>query len=277
MSHKIISPTSIKSFQNIIWEYYAKHRRQMPWRNPEPNGMYDPYKIMVSEIMLQQTQVQRVLPKYQEFLMFFPTVQYLAASDLAAVLKVWSGLGYNRRAKFLWAAAKDVVRLFDSLMPSSVEQLVRLPGIGPNTAAAIVAYAYDQPVVFVETNIRTVIIHHFFDQESNIADQVIRDIVEKSLPNANFRDWYYALMDYGSYLKATAGNKSRQAKVHAKQSTFHGSKRQIRGLILRCLAKSPLNLVDLSLKTNDERTATVCAELQKEGLIHLERKHYILG
>jgi A/G-specific adenine glycosylase len=184
-------------FLEILWKFYAQSGRgSLPWRQPEPDDSFDPYKIMVSELMLQQTQVARVIPKYQSFLEQFPDVQSLAMADLSDVLRVWQGLGYNRRAKFLWQAAGaiDVLGNF----PTTYEELVKLPGIGSNTAGAILAYACNQPVVFVETNVRTVYIHHFFADRIDIHDREILSLVGQTLDREHPREFYWAVMDYGS-------------------------------------------------------------------------------
>src|SRR6266550_351214 len=147
----------IQQFHEAVWDYYREHKRIMAWRvHPTP------YSVLVSELMLQQTQVNRVLPKFQEFMLRFPTVISLADAPLAEVLRVWSGLGYNRRAKFLHAAAQVVVEKYGGVIPATFTELVTLPGVGKNTAGAVLAYAYNQPVVFIETNIRSVFFHHFF-------------------------------------------------------------------------------------------------------------------
>ncbi|MBX6334506.1 A/G-specific adenine glycosylase, partial [Candidatus Saccharibacteria bacterium] len=196
----------VQQFQQTVWEYYRAHGRHgLPWRQCEPDGTLDPYKVLVSEIMLQQTQVPRVIPKFEAFIRQFTTVQALAAAPLSDVLKAWNGLGYNRRAKFLWQAAGMIVSDFGGRVPEAVSDLVKLPGIGHNTAGAVAAYSYNRPVVFIETNIRTVFIYHFFATEQQVADKAIADLVAKTLPD-NVRDWYWALMDYGTHLKQTVGN-----------------------------------------------------------------------
>jgi A/G-specific adenine glycosylase len=268
---------SIKAFQDTVWEFYKNNRRDMPWRVPEADGSYNAYKIMVSEMMLQQTQVGRVLPKYKEFLRLFPSVKELATAELSEVLQAWSGLGYNRRAKFLWLAARQIEEKFKGLIPDSPEELKKLPGIGQNTAAAILAYAYDRPVVFVETNIRTVFIHHFFNDRNDILDTEICALVRDALPSKNYREWYYALMDYGTYLKSTVGNKTRQSKSFIHQSTFKGSLRQVRGAVLRALANGPLGREELHIAVNDDRLLVVCKQLEVENLIHQQIGRYFLG
>lgn len=251
-------------FNEILMQYYADYGRyDLPWRQPEPDGRFDPYKIMVSELMLQQTQVARVIPKFNEFLINFPDVDHLATAPLSEVLLAWSGLGYNRRAKFLWQAAQSITGHF----PQTSEDLVKLPGIGKNTAGAILAYAYNQPVLFLETNVRTVYIHHFFQDQIEVPDAEIVKTLAATLDQTNPREFYWALMDYGTYLKKTVGNLSRYAKGYAKQSKFEGSRRQIRGQVLKFLATQSLTLPELADRIPDERLAAVVSDLLAEKLI----------
>jgi A/G-specific adenine glycosylase len=256
---------NIKTFRTQIYEYYeAAGRHDLPWRQTD-----DPYLICVSELMLQQTQVSRVIPKYEQFLERFPTVQDLAAASLGDVLTVWQGLGYNRRAKFLWQAAQQVVELYDGIFPDNAQALVALPGIGLNTAGAILAYAYDQPVVFIETNVRTVYIHHFFGDNPAVHDAEIRDVLAQTLDTNRPRIFYWALMDYGSYLKQTVGNKTVQSKHYARQRPFQGSRRQVRGAIIRLLTEQGYTPDKLAQKIPDERCLEVATELEGEGIITL--------
>jgi len=252
-----------RRFREEVWEYYRAHgRNELPWRHN-----IDAYRVTVSELMLQQTQVSRVVPKYREFLERFPTVRDLAAAPLGDVLRVWGGLGYNRRAKFLRETARQVVDDHGGVLPGDLEDLMALPGIGRNTAGAILAYAYDRPVVFVETNIRTVFIHHFFDDQTGIADTAILELAGAALDREHPREWYWALMDYGAYLKQEVGNLNRLSKTYAKQSAFHGSRRQIRGQVLRLLGEKPRTVDELSEQIGDERLPDVLADLLDERLI----------
>ncbi len=230
----------------ILVKFYAEHDRSyLPWRKT-----HDPYKILVSEIMLQQTQVDRVLPKYKEFLQTFTTIEVLAKASFAEVLAHWSGLGYNRRAKFLHEAAKAVVRDFGGTLPVGVQQLQTLPGIGPYTARAVAAFAYNQPEVFIETNIRTVFTHYYFsdsnpvdisNQPHKIADAELLPYIAKDLAHSKMepREFYAALMDYGSHLKHSGVRINDKSKHYKKQLKFEGSARQLRGAILRELLKQP--------------------------------------
>jgi A/G-specific adenine glycosylase len=269
----------IEAFQATVWDYFADFgRHDLPWREPETDSSFDPYKIMVSELMLQQTQVSRVRQKYAEFLDRFPTVQSLARVDLGDVLVTWQGLGYNRRAKFLWQAAKKIVHDFDGIFPETLAELETLPGVGKNTAGAIIAYAFDKPVVFIETNIRTVYIHHFFHNQTDVSDKAILESIAATLPRAgqasHVRHWYWALMDYGTHLKQTVGNLSRASKSYAKQSKFEGSLRQIRGHVLRVLGQKPMTIMELSKEIADERLTGVLISLEREELIRRRGQTY---
>jgi A/G-specific adenine glycosylase len=257
-----------QDFQNAVWRYYdSEARHDLPWRQARADGSFDPYRIMVSELMLQQTQVSRVTPKYQAFLRRFPSVEALAAAPLGDVLRAWSGLGYNRRAKFLHQAARQIKHDYAGRFPTDQTELIKLAGIGQATASAILAYAFDRPVSFVETNIRTVCIHHFFNDRLDISDKDILEIIGETLPEEQYREWYWALMDYGTYLKKTVGNLNRHSKSYAKQSKFEGSARQLRGRVLRCLGDGSRGLEDLRAEISDERLDGVVAGLLKEGLI----------
>ena len=276
----------LKDFQLQIWEYYAAYGRyDLPWRQPDHNGVFDPYAIMVSEIMLQQTQVQRVIPKFEAFMTQFPTVSALACAPLADVLIAWSGLGYNRRAKFLWQAAQYVTSELQGEFPQQQAELVKLPGVGSNTAGAIISYAFDQPVPFLETNIRTVFIHHFFTSQDGVSDTSILSLAEDAIQAvasqeiADFtpRTWYWALMDYGTYLKQTVGNVSRRSKMYAKQSAFNGSRRQVRGAILQSLQAAPYSEAELAERISDERLQSVLQDLVQEKMISYTQEHYHLG
>jgi len=253
-------------FLETLWDFYARNGRDLPWRQPEPDGSFDPYKIMVSELMLQQTQVPRVLQKYHEFLQRFPTVQALKRADLGDVLRTWQGLGYNRRAKFLHEAAKLVYKL--NYFPDTFDDLVKLPGVGVNTAGAILAYAYNQPAVFIETNVRTVYIHHFFADAADIPDKAIRELLDQTLDLENPREFYWALMDYGSHLKATVGNLNKASKHYARQSKFDGSRRQVRGQIIRVLGMGDRTLPQLREIIADDRLESVLQDLVAEDMVH---------
>lgn len=225
------------------------------------------YEIMVSEIMLQQTQVPRVIEKYKQFLEAFPTIADLAKAPLQDVLFVWQGLGYNRRGRFLREAAVMVEANFKGSIPSTLDDLVTLPGIGRNTASAILVYAYNQPLVFIETNIRSVYLHHFWPDNESVTDADILRLVAETLDTENPREWYWALMDYGTHIKKTHGNPNVRSKHYNKQSAFQGSKRQVRGAVLRALTADTCTIQDLKMLISDERLELVLQDLVKEQLI----------
>lgn len=260
----MLSIHDISTFQERVWSHYSEHKRDMPWRNPEPDGSFDPYKILVSEIMLQQTQVSRVIPKYQEFLQAFPNVESLARAELAAVYGVWQGLGYNRRARFLREAAKQLV---SKPKPWKREELIACKGIGPNTADAIMVYSYNEPLVFIETNIRTVYLHHFLADAEDVDDKQILELLEQTIDREHPREFYWALMDYGTYLKSKIGSNNHRSKQYAIQSVFDGSARQIRGRILKELARGPMSDAVLSKRINDDRYRVIVSQLIEEKLV----------
>jgi A/G-specific adenine glycosylase len=273
-----LSEQQIQEFQATVWEHYRDFgRHDLPWRQPEGDGSFDPYKILVSELMLQQTQVRRVIPKYEQFLELFPTAQQLAQSSLAAVLTAWSGLGYNRRAKYLHQAAQTVTSEFKGRFPEDLARLQTLPGIGKNTAGAIIAYAFNQPVIFVETNIRTVFFHHFFASREVVSDGEVLELVGKTLDRERPREWYWALMDYGTYLKSSGTKLNMLSKHYSRQSTFEGSKRQIRGKVIKLLATGYANLESLHSSIADSRLDPVLNDLLREGLITKKSDRYHLS
>ena len=202
--------------------------RDLPWRNIE-----DPYAVLVSEVMLQQTQVKRVLSYWPRFMALFPTIDALAAADTSDVLAQWQGLGYNRRALSLKRCADICSAERGGRLPETVDELVALPGIGPATAAGVVAFSFDRPALYLETNVRTVFLHELFPGEEGVTDARISPLVRLACPDTGVRAWYYALLDYGAHLKATLPNPSRRSAHHTRQSAFEGSRRQKRAELVR--------------------------------------------
>lgn len=259
-----LTTQQITDFQEVVWDYFRAHERSMPWRD-DPST----YNVLVSELMLQQTQVSRVITKFTEFMSRFPDIDSLAGASLADVLVVWSGLGYNRRAKFLHEAAKRVVSDYGGKIPSTHDALVSLPGVGANTAGAIMAYAYEQPVTYVETNIRTVLFHHFYaDITGQVSDKELLVLSAQLLDHAYPREWYWALMDYGTHLKKSAGGRLDSSKHYKKQSALAGSPREMRGRIVKALTAGSLSATELRTAVKaDERYETAIENLITERMI----------
>jgi A/G-specific adenine glycosylase len=216
-------------FQNWVKRYHARYgRHELPWRQD-----FAPYKVLVSELMLQQTQVERVIPKFQAFIQSFPDWSTLAAAPISEIITHWQGLGYNRRGLNLHRTAQQVVNQHQGTLPNDEAGLLALPGIGPYTASAIQAFAFNQPSIVIETNIRTVFIHHFFPGAYQVPDAQLLPLIQQTLDTAHPREWYAGLMDYGTYLKSVLPNPTRRSQQYVKQSNFVGSNRQLRGELLR--------------------------------------------
>lgn len=264
----------ITRFQSKVYTHYKRHGRDLPWRRTS-----DPYHILVSEIMLQQTQIDRVIPKYQLFLETFPTLEALAQAPLASVLRVWQGLGYNRRARMLHSCAQVVVSQYGGIFPQTHAELVQLPGIGHYTAGAILAFAFNTPVPIIETNIRTVYLHHFFADRTDVPDSLLMPYIDETLDRDNPRGWYAALMSYGVHLKKTVGNANVRSRHYVRQSRFEGSARQVRGCIVRVLSAHdrPLSLAALTKACTYGGVETQLEALAREGLVRKEGRGYVLG
>lgn len=265
LSARTLSTTEIKSFQEFVWDFYYTQGRKFAWRNNE-----NPYHIFISEIMLQQTQTHRVEKKFVEFTDALPTFKDLADASMRELLAVWSGLGYNRRALYTQKSAQKVINEFGGILPDDPEILVTFPGIGKATAASICAFAFNKPTIFIETNIRAVFIHSFFRDRTEVHDKEIEPLVAATVDHINSREWYYALMDYGVFLKKNIPNPNRKSAHHSVQSRFEGSDRQIRGAILRLLtAHQSLTLehIIVHLAKEPARVTSIISRLCKEGFL----------
>lgn len=262
-------------FRKVVYNYYENHGRKLPWRKAKK-----PYHILVSEVMLQQTQVGRVVDKYSSFLKRFPDFKTLAHTSLRGVLQIWQGLGYNRRALHLRKAAQLVTAQWHGRLPRDTEKLMALPGVGQATASAILVYAFNRPVVFVETNIRTVFLHFFFKNEKTITDAAILPFVEKTMDRTNPRVWFHALMDLGAMLKKQYGNPNWRSAHHARQSRFEGSDRQIRGMILRILAREKRVSLERLVRVasvSHSRLGRILSRLEKEQLVSKKGRSYTIA
>jgi A/G-specific adenine glycosylase len=259
------TPDAIALFRDLILSYYRAHGRDLPWRHTT-----DPYRILVSEIMLQQTQVERVAVKYPEFLDRFPDFKSLARARRSEVLLAWQGMGYNRRAIALQETARRVTEEYGGRLPADVETLATFPGIGKATAAAISAYAFNMQVAYIETNIRRIFIHFFFQDREGIRDDEILPLVERTLYRENPREWYSALMDYGTVLKKRTANPNRRSASYSRQSRFEGSDRQIRGRILALvLDEGTVTEKEVILRLCEEpgRVKRILGDLAREGFV----------
>lgn len=240
-----LTKKQITAFQEKILTWYVEHQRDLPWRKSR-----DPYRILVSEIMLQQTQVSRVIPKYDAWFVAFPMIERLAEAPVSEVLRHWSGLGYNRRALFLQKTAQAIVREHNGVWPQSVDGLKSLPGIGPYTSGAVACFAFNQQVAVVDTNIRKVILLSFFchceeryrkvtkqslthrtDCRATLAmtQKEIQQIADMLLPHGKAYAWNQALMDYAAAVLV------KEKVPVVKQSKFIGSNRYYRGKTLKVL------------------------------------------
>jgi A/G-specific adenine glycosylase len=269
----------LKDLSQALWEYYDNHRRDLPWRQS-----ITPYKVVVSEIMLQQTQVARVEQYFCEWLKDFPSWRTLAQASRKDVLSHWQGLGYNRRALYLQRTAQIVTEQYKGKLPEDAQELESLPGIGPYTRGAIRTFAFNKLDAFLETNIRTVLIYHIFRGRTSekFADKELLQVLEDYLEydtraQDNPREFYYAMMDYGAYLKKEVGNLNTKSTSYAKQSRFEGSRRQLRAGILRYIIQnSPVSetkIIQQSKRDADE-VRELLAELEKEGSVSREKEKY---
>jgi A/G-specific adenine glycosylase len=274
-----ISDEGIRQFREIIYNYYRSHERSFKWRST-----HNPYFILLSELMLQQTQTDRVVAKYDLFVSTFPTIQDLASARIKDVLSLWQGLGYNRRAYALHSICTNIVQRYNGVVPDTPEELITLKHIGPYTSGAICAFAYNKPTVFIETNIRSVFIKLFFDGEDNIHDKDIFPLIEQTVDKSDPRNWYYALMDYGVMLKKMFKNPNTKSKHYAKQSKFEGSDRQIRSFILKqllifhtCSYDDLYHLIKDNLGAHDhDRISHIIDKMIKQELLVYTDNMYFL-
>lgn len=259
--------SSVQEFQSMILDFYRQEGRSFPWRET-----CDPYEILVSELMLQQTQTERVVPKYLAWLETFPTAADLAAAPFPQVLAAWSGLGYNRRAGYLQSACRQVVEEWGGAFPRTVGELETLPGVGSYTARAVATFAFGQPEVFIETNIRSVYLFFFFSDQEKVSDSQLMPLIQATVYHQNPRRWYYALMDYGARLKKSTANPNRRSRHYSRQSRFEGSLRQARGAIVRslsCGGNTPLSLEEMARLEGLplERIQAAAERLVAEGMV----------
>ena len=276
---------NIEDFKKTVLDFYAHSGRSLPWRYNSTASLDmtpNPWGVLVSEFMLQQTQIKRVVPYWERWMMLWPQPADLAKASLELVLKEWSGLGYNRRAKNLHDCAAEITKKYNGIVPRLPQQLITLPGIGPYTAGAVACFAWNIPTVFIETNIRSVLLHFFFFDKTGVKDTELIPILQKCLDYNNPRLWYWALMDYGAELKKLTKNPSQKSAHYTKQSSFIGSMRQIRGVLIKTLStRWPQNAKTLRREVENTITTLTDKEychalevLQKEMMVAEEKGVY---
>lgn len=262
---KGLAPDIAPLFQNTVYKIAAQHPRLLPWRiSPSP------YSVFVSELMLQQTQAIRVAEKFAQFIDAFPDFINLAKADFSNVLRHWVGLGYNRRALFLHKSAQIIASNYRGILPADPTQLRQLPGIGPATAHAICAFAFNMPVVYLETNIRAVYIHAFFPDNHIVDDKDLLPLAHHCLDRKNPSRWYNALMDAGVVIKQLHRNPARKSRGYRRQGKFSGSWRQLRGRILNLITAKGTVREDELLHQFKEQPDTIqhcLVELSLEGFL----------
>lgn len=257
---------SLQLFRDFILDFYQREGRSFAWRETS-----DPYRILLSEVMLQQTQTSRVEPKYQTFLELWPTFEALAGSSLESLLAQWKGLGYNRRALNLRKSAQ-MTEQWGWTIPNDGKQILSLPGVGKSTSAAILCFCYNEKAVYLETNIRRVLLTCFFPEETEVPDKKLEALLAKFFElTDDMKSWYYALMDYGVLLKNLLPNANTRSAHYTKQSKFENSNRQIRGLLIHILSDTgpkPLQrLYSLLPSFEEERVRSCLGQLEKEGFV----------
>lgn len=267
-----------KNFQKSVWDFYKENKRDLPWR-PKKGRKVTSYEILVSEYMLQQTQVDRVVPKFIEFTKHFPNFQTLAKAKDKDVLRFWSGLGYNRRALYLKSTVKNIHEKYADIVPREKETLKTFPGVGDYMAAVLPVFLYNQKEVLIETNVRTVYLYHFFKDAVGVSDKDIGLMIQKTLPEKDFREWYYALMDYGSYLKKEKKVNNKNHQAYTKQKPFKGSLRYVRGRLVKILLTQKIwreEVYALFPNYTKEQIDKVVVQLLSEKFIKENKKYFYL-
>lgn len=278
-------PALVDQFHTLLFDWHTQHRREMPWRNTS-----DPFLILVSEIMLQQTQVDRVRDRYAIFVERFPTLEDLACATLGEVLQLWSGLGYNRRAKYLFLTAKYIVSDLDGVFPSTPEELLRLPGVGLSTMGALSAFSFGADTPMIDTNIRRVLHRVFFSERTLPSDRQLYDFASSIIPVGNGREWNYAMLDCAAMV-CTARHHSSQCPLMALHGEildvprktvsvpFMGSRRFYRGKILASLARQhalTIREIQRELHMDPTLVKSILDDLSQEGMISIRGEKIVL-
>ncbi len=266
--------------------------RDLPWRRSR-----DPWEILVSEVMLQQTQTGRVIPKWLAFLEAFPTPAACAAASLGDVLRLWQGLGYPRRARSLHTAASVITDELGGVFPSTLPELLRLPGVGPYTARAVLAFAFEIDVAIVDTNVARVLARC---AGTRLTPKAVQALADSWLPPGESWAWNQVMLDLGATvcrpgvpacaecpIAATCAWRGvgpdpavGSAGVSTSQTRFEGSDRQVRGRLLAALGSGPVRVTDLAraagLPADPERAQRLMIALVGEGLAVGSNSGYLL-
>jgi A/G-specific adenine glycosylase len=264
----------IAEFKEAVLTNYRQQGRKFPWHYADPWG------VMVSEFMLQQTRTERVIPYWENWMKLWPHPKALADASMETALRAWSGLGYNRRCRYLKESAVIIANEYGGIVPETPRALLSLPGVGPYMSAAIACFAYNFPAVFIETNIRSAVIHCFFPGRDDVRDSEIIPILEAALDNGDPRTWHYALMDYGAFLKKTTANPSRRSAHYTRQSPFNGSFRQARGKVIKTLVSiGQCNAEELKLASGleEKKLYEVLEKLKEESFVAEDGGVYRIG
>jgi len=261
----------IAEFKEVVLSHYRQAGRKFPWH------FADPWGVMVSEFMLQQTRVERVIPYWENWMKLWPLPKDLADASMETALRAWSGLGYNRRCRYLKDCAASIANENGGRVPETPRALLALPGVGPYMSAAIACFAYNFPTVFIETNIRSAVIHNFFPNRNDVRDSEIIPILEASLDRDDPRTWHYALMDYGAFLKKTTANPGRRSAHYTRQSPFSGSFRQARGKVIKALVsmgRCTAEELKLASGLEERKLYDVLEKLKEESFVAEDGDNY---
>ena len=264
-----ISNEKIVKFRRKVFTFFKNHGRDLPWRMTE-----DPYKILLSELMLQQTQVSRVITYYTSWVQRWPTIQLLATASRHEVLQAWMGLGYNTRAIRLQKAAQIIVKEFQGDVITAMNNYKAIPGVGRYTSQAVLIFAANADLATVDTNIRRIFIHEFSLPET-VSEKTIWGLAQRCLPKGRSRDWHNALMDYGA-LHLTARKTGIPPKT--KQPRFEESDRQLRGRIIRLLLQKDQGFAQIKklFEVDEPRLQIILDKLAHEGIISRKNDRYHL-
>jgi len=263
----------IEEFKEAVLQNYQQAKRKFPWHYTDPWG------VMVSEFMLQQTQTERVISYWENWMKLWPQPKALADASMENALRAWSGLGYNRRCRYLKESAAIITDRNGGRVPETPQALLSLPGVGPYMSSAIACFAYNFPAVFIETNIRSAVIHNFFPDRDDVRDSEIIPILEAALDRNDPRTWHYALMDYGAFIKKTTANPNRRSAHYTKQSPFNGSFRQARGKVIKALVsmgRCTAEELKLASGLEEGKLYEVLEKLKKESFVAEDADTYLI-